>query len=85
MAEGGTFITFPALTGIAKLSEKAANITSAVGLWPGYAASIVAARQTLRAVGGRTGLVSRSTSARALENEVTDELVVAAVVIAPGA
>jgi uncharacterized membrane protein YfcA len=57
MAGGGTFITFPALTGIARLSEKAANITSTVGLWPGYAASVVAARRALRALGARTGFV----------------------------
>jgi uncharacterized membrane protein YfcA len=57
MAGGGTFITFPALTGLAKLSEKTANITSTVGLWPGYAASLVAARRALRALGIRTGLI----------------------------
>jgi uncharacterized membrane protein YfcA len=57
MAGGGTFITFPALTGIAKLSEKAANVTSTVGLWPGYAASVVAARKALYALGRRTWLL----------------------------
>jgi uncharacterized membrane protein YfcA len=57
MAGGGTFITFPALTGIAKLSEKAANITSSVGVWPGYAASVVAARSALRGLGRRTVLL----------------------------
>ncbi len=44
IAGGGTFLTFPALTGLARLSEKAANMTSTVGLWPGSAASIAAAR-----------------------------------------
>jgi uncharacterized protein len=57
MAGGGTFIAFPALTGIARLTEKAANITSTVGIWPGYAASIVAARAALRALRWRTVLV----------------------------
>jgi uncharacterized membrane protein YfcA len=48
MAGGGTFITFPALTGLAKLTEIVANVTSTVGLWPGYAASVVSAREALR-------------------------------------
>lgn len=43
IAGGGTFITFPVLTGPLGLSAKAANATSTVGLWPGYAAAIVAA------------------------------------------
>jgi uncharacterized membrane protein YfcA len=47
-AGGGTFVTFPTLTGLAGLSEKVANITSTVGLWPGIAASVVAARAQLR-------------------------------------
>jgi len=57
MAGGGTFITFPALTGIAKLTEKAANITSTAGLWPGAAASVFAARSALLALGRRTVLL----------------------------
>src|SRR5580693_4683965 len=57
MAGGGTFITFPVLTGIAKLTEKAANITSTAGLWPGAAASVVAARKPLQALGRRTVLL----------------------------
>jgi uncharacterized membrane protein YfcA len=57
MAGGGTFLTFPALTGIAKLTEKAANITSTVGLWPGYAGSVVAAREALQKLGRRTGVL----------------------------
>jgi hypothetical protein len=40
IAGGGTFVTFPVLTGLAGLSEKLANVTSTVGLWPGYASSI---------------------------------------------
>jgi uncharacterized membrane protein YfcA len=50
VAGGGTFLTFPALTGIAHLTEKAANMTSTIGLWPGSAASIVAARADLRRI-----------------------------------
>jgi uncharacterized protein len=50
VAGGGTFFTFPALTGLAGLSEKAANITSTIGLWPGSAASVLAARPELRRV-----------------------------------
>jgi uncharacterized membrane protein YfcA len=45
IAGGGTFFTFPALTGIAKLTEQAANVTSTIGLWPGGAASVAAARK----------------------------------------
>ena len=45
VAGGGTFLTFPMLTGVAGLSEKAANITSTIGLWPGAASSVVAARE----------------------------------------
>src|ERR1041385_7975901 len=70
-AGGGTFITFPVLTGLAKLSEKAANITSTIGLWPGTASSVAAARGGLREIrqkvvagyaamgltGGRSGAV----------------------------
>ena len=46
-AGGGTFVTFPVLTGIAKLTEKAANITSTLGIWPGTAGSVLAARHEL--------------------------------------
>jgi len=45
IAGGGTFLVFPALTGIAGLNEKVANMTSTIGLWPGSAASVVAARK----------------------------------------
>ena len=48
VAGGGTFLTFPALTGIAQLSEKVANMTSTIGLWPGSAASVFAVRKELR-------------------------------------
>ena len=44
IAGGGTFLTFPALTGIAGLTERVANMTSTIGLWPGSAASVVAAK-----------------------------------------
>jgi uncharacterized membrane protein YfcA len=50
IAGGGTFLTFPALTGIAGLSEKVANMTSTIGLWPGSAASVAAARPEFRRV-----------------------------------
>jgi uncharacterized protein len=62
VAGGGTFFTFPALTGIAGISEKAANITSTLGLWPGSAASVYAARPELervpRALAVRFGVIS---------------------------
>lgn len=45
VAGGGTFLTFPMLTGVTGLSEKAANITSTIGLWPGAVSSVVAARE----------------------------------------
>jgi uncharacterized protein len=50
MAGGGTFLTFPALTGLARLSEKVANMTSTVGLWPGTASSIYAAREDFKKI-----------------------------------
>ena len=52
VAGGGTFLTFPALTGIAQLSEKVANMTSTIGLWPGSAASVVAAKDEYRRLPG---------------------------------
>jgi uncharacterized membrane protein YfcA len=48
IAGGGTFFLFPALTEIGKLSEKVANMTCTIGLWPGSAASVVAARPEFR-------------------------------------
>jgi hypothetical protein len=50
VAGGGTFLTFPALTGIAKLNEQVANMTSTIGLVPGSATSIYAAREDLARV-----------------------------------
>ena len=47
IAGGGTFIAFPALTGLAQLSEKAANVACTIGLWPGAASSVVAVRKEL--------------------------------------
>lgn len=49
-AGGGTFLTFPTLTGIAGLSERIANMTSTVGIWPGSAASVYAARKEIACV-----------------------------------
>jgi uncharacterized membrane protein YfcA len=48
IAGGGTFLTFPALTGFAHLTEKVANMTSTIGLWPGSASSVVATRHEFR-------------------------------------
>lgn len=48
VAGGGTFLTFPTLTGVAQLSERVANMTSTIGLWPGSAASVVATRHEFR-------------------------------------
>jgi len=48
IAGGGTFLTFPTLTGVARLSEKIANMTSTIGLWPGSAAGVVAAAPEFR-------------------------------------
>ena len=50
VAGGGTFLTFPTLTAGAGLSEKVANMTSTVGLWPGSASSIYAARSDFRRI-----------------------------------
>ncbi|HTW94634.1 MAG TPA: sulfite exporter TauE/SafE family protein [Tepidisphaeraceae bacterium] len=47
VAGGGTFLAFPALTGIAGLSEKAANIGCTIGLWPGSATSVIPAAPRL--------------------------------------
>ena len=43
VAGGGTFLTFPALTGFGGLAQNVANMTSTIGLWPGSAASVFAA------------------------------------------
>src|SRR5580704_6037038 len=50
IAGGGTFITFPALTYFGRMSEKAANVTSTIGLWPGSASSVLAAWTDIRRV-----------------------------------
>lgn len=50
IAGGGTFLTFPALTGVAGLSEKVANMTSTIGLWPGSASGVYAARPEFKRV-----------------------------------
>lgn len=47
VAGGGTFLTFPVLTGIAGLNQRVANMSSTIGLWPGSASSIAAARADL--------------------------------------
>ena len=57
IAGGGTFFTFPALTGLAGLSERAANITSTIGLWPGAAASVWSARTELKRLPVRMAIV----------------------------
>jgi uncharacterized protein len=50
IAGGGTFIAFPTLTGVIGLTEKLANATCTVGLWPGYASSVAAARGELASI-----------------------------------
>jgi len=50
LAGGGTFMSFPALTGLGRLTEKAANMTSTIGLWPGQASSVYAAQRDLKRV-----------------------------------
>jgi uncharacterized protein len=47
IAGGGTFIAFPTLVSVIGMTEKAANATCTVGLWPGYVAAIGAARRDL--------------------------------------
>jgi hypothetical protein len=47
IAGGGTFLSFPTLTGIGGLSEKIANMTNTIGLWPGQLASVVAGKREL--------------------------------------
>jgi uncharacterized membrane protein YfcA len=50
VAGGGTFITFPTLTGVAHLSEKVANMTSTVGLWPGSVSALHPALPDLKRI-----------------------------------
>jgi len=47
IAGGGTFLTFPILTGVGGLTEKVANMTNTIGLWPAAAASVGEARADL--------------------------------------
>jgi uncharacterized membrane protein YfcA len=70
VAGGGTFLAFPALTA-AGVNEKVANMLCTIGLWPGSASSVVAARSefgrlprymvfgysTLCLIGGAVGAV----------------------------
>lgn len=62
VAGGGTFFTFPALTGIAHLSEKVANMTSTIGLVPGTASSVLAARQEFQRIPRRMVILFGSIS-----------------------
>ena len=48
VAGGGTFLLFPALTGLGRLTEKAANMTATIGLWPGSVSAAIAARSETR-------------------------------------
>ncbi len=45
VAGGGTFVAFPVLTGVGGLTERAANVTCTLGVWPGSVASVVAVRR----------------------------------------
>lgn len=45
IAGGGTFLAFPVLTGLAGLTEKAANVACTIGLWPGSASAVFAVRR----------------------------------------
>ncbi len=47
VAGGGTFVAFPVLTGVGGLSERAANVTCTLGVWPGSVASAVAGRRAV--------------------------------------
>jgi uncharacterized membrane protein YfcA len=47
IAGGGTFVLFPTLTGLAKMSEKTANIACTIGIWPGTASSVAASGQEI--------------------------------------
>ena len=97
VAGGGTFFTFPSLIGLAGMSEKAANITSTLAVWPGSAASLVAARQEFKrlpkgmviaftlisAIGGITGAVLlRATEERSFKLLVPWLLLTATVIFA---
>ncbi len=47
VAGGGTFVAFPVLTGVGGMTERAANVTCTLGVWPGSAASVVAVRRSV--------------------------------------
>jgi uncharacterized membrane protein YfcA len=53
IAGGGSFLTFPSLTGVMGLTDKAANMTNTIGLWPGAASSILPVTDQIRALPGR--------------------------------
>jgi uncharacterized protein len=48
IAGGGTFLAFPVLTGLAGLTEKAANVACTIGLWPGSASAVAAVRREFK-------------------------------------
>jgi uncharacterized membrane protein YfcA len=48
IAGGGTFFMFPTLTRFGGLSDLAANVTCTIGIWPGAASSVVAARNEFK-------------------------------------
>ncbi len=50
LAGGGTFLTFPMLMGAGQLTDKVANATNTLALWPGSASSVFAALHNLRKV-----------------------------------
>ena len=50
VAGGGTFLAFPVMTGVAGLTERAANVTCTLGVWPGSAAAVLAVRRSVAAL-----------------------------------
>ena len=50
IAGGGTFLTFPILTGGIGLTDKLANMTSTIGLWPGSASAVIAANSDIKKI-----------------------------------
>ena len=50
VAGGGTFVAFPVLTGVGGLTEKAANVTCTLGIWPGSLTSAVTVRRSVAAL-----------------------------------
>ena len=47
IAGGGTFVAFPVLTGLGGMTEKAANVTCTLGIWPGSASAVLAVRRSV--------------------------------------